>query len=206
LADPHGIAIDTKNQVMYVSNYGNFHEKVANGPARGGDNARPNWPVGPEVAGSGKFLPPSIAVYPLKGSGDVAPLRTIQGPATRLNWPAHLAFDEERQELYVANDMDHSIVVFSANANGNVAPARMIKGSRTMIQNPTGITVDLKNKELWVANFGNHTATVYSLDALGDTPPLRVIRSGPMDEPALGIGNPHPIAYDSKREEILVPN
>jgi hypothetical protein len=47
---------------------------------------------------------------------------------------------------------------------------------------------------------------VYPLDASGDVPPLRVIRSGPLDEPALGIGNPHPVAYDSKREEILVPN
>jgi hypothetical protein len=64
----------------------------------------------------------------------------------------------------------------------------------------------MKNNELWAANFGNHSATVYPMTASGDAAPLRVIRSGPLEEPALGIGNPHPIAYDSKREEIIVPN
>jgi hypothetical protein len=89
---------------------------------------------------------------------------------------------------------------------GDVAPARVLKGPKTNIQNPTGVYLDLKNDELWVANFGNHSATVYRRGASGDTPPLRTIRSGPAAEPALGIGNPHPVAYDSKREEILVPN
>jgi hypothetical protein len=35
---------------------------------------------------------------------------------------------------------------------------------------------------------------------------LRTIRSGPVGEPALMIGNPGGLAYDTKREEILVPN
>ena len=52
----------------------------------------------------------------------------------------------------------------------------------------------------------NHSATVYDRAADGDTAPKRVIRSGPADQPALGIGNPHPVAYDTKREQILVPN
>jgi hypothetical protein len=75
-----------------------------------------------------------------------------------------------------------------------------------MIQNPTGLYVDLVNNELWVANFGNHSATVYRRDASGDTPPLRTIRSAPADSPTPMIGNPHPVAYDTKRDEILVPN
>jgi hypothetical protein len=75
-----------------------------------------------------------------------------------------------------------------------------------MIANPTGLYVDLVNDELWVANFGNHTATVYRRDASGDTAPLRTIRSAPADAPTPMIGNPHPVAYDTKRDEILVPN
>ena len=75
-----------------------------------------------------------------------------------------------------------------------------------MIKYPTGVYVDVKNDELWVANFGNHTATVYKSKATGDTAPLRVIRSGPLGTEALDIGNPGALAYDSKREEILVPN
>jgi hypothetical protein len=68
------------------------------------------------------------------------------------------------------------------------------------------VYLDLVNDELWVANFGNHTATVYARDAEGDTPPLRAIRSAPADAPTPMIGNPHPVAYDTKRDEILVPN
>ena len=205
LADPHGIAIDTKNQLLYVSNYGNFHEKNEDGAPSRGQN-KPNWPVATEVVGSGKFFPPSITVYPLKASGDVAPLRVIVGPKTQMNWPAHMAFDEERQELLVANDMGDSILAFSADANLDVAPIRVLKGPKTMIKNPTGVFLDSTHNELWVASFGNHAATVFPRGAGGDVAPLRVIRSGPLEEPALGIGNPHPIAYDSKREEIIVPN
>jgi DNA-binding beta-propeller fold protein YncE len=62
------------------------------------------------------------------------------------------------------------------------------------------------NEELWVANFGNHTSTVYKPAASGDTPPIRVIRSAKASDSVPGMGNPHPIAYDTKREQILVPN
>jgi hypothetical protein len=33
-----------------------------------------------------------------------------------------------------------------------------------------------------------------------------VIRSAPAEKVALAIGNPGAVGYDSKREEILVPN
>ena len=75
-----------------------------------------------------------------------------------------------------------------------------------MIKSPTGIFFDTKNQELWVSNFGNHTATVYKPTASGDAPPLRVIRSAPPDRPSPNIGNAFAAAYDSKRDEILVPN
>ena len=34
----------------------------------------------------------------------------------------------------------------------------------------------------------------------------QVVESGPADAPSPMIGNPHPVAYDTKRDEILVPN
>jgi hypothetical protein len=82
----------------------------------------------------------------------------------------------------------------------------VLKGPKTLIRNPTAVFLDFKNDELWVTNFGNRTATAYKRDAEGDTPPLRVIRSGPENVPVPMMGNPHPVAYDTKREEILVPN
>ena len=123
-----------------------------------------------------------------------------------MNWPAGIAADPEREELYVANDAGDSILVFSADARGDATPIRTLKGPRSGIKNPTGLFLDKKNDELWVSNFGNHTATVYKPTASGDTPPLRTIRSGPLGEPSLMIGNPGSVAYDTKREEILVPN
>ena len=115
----------------------------------------------------------------MNAQGNAAPLRVIQGPKTQFNWPTGLAVDEERGELYVANDIESSILVFNVTDSGDVAPKRVIQGLRTNLANPTGVWVDLKNNEVWAANFMNHSATVYPLGASGDVAPLRVIRSGP---------------------------
>jgi DNA-binding beta-propeller fold protein YncE len=158
------------------------------------------------LPGSGRFLPPSINVYRRTASGNTPPLRVIEGPRTQLNWPAGVAIDERRGELYVANDTDNSVLVFRADASGDVAPIRVIEGPNTKLDAPGGVFLDTRNNELWVSNYGNHSLTVFALTADGDTAPLRLIRSGPADSPALMIGNPGAVAYDTKREEILVPN
>jgi hypothetical protein len=75
-----------------------------------------------------------------------------------------------------------------------------------LIKYPVGVFIDVVHDELWTANFGNHTVTVHKPDAQGDAAPLRRIRSAPVDAPTPAMGNPHPVAFDSKREEILVPN
>ena len=87
-----------------------------------------------------------------------------------------------------------------------MAPIRVIRGPRTRIKNPTGVTVDVRNGELWVASMGNYTAAVFPVTANGDIAPLRQIRGGPANGEALMIGNPGAVGYDSKRQEILVPN
>ncbi len=217
LEDPHGIAVDTKNQWMFVSNHGSVHTvrdevdvtseiDVSGLPPRGTGKA--NWPMdrNKAVRGSGSSKPPSITVHALQASGDTPPLRVIEGPRTRLNWPSTMFVDQERGELYVANDADDSILVFRTTDSGNAAPARMIRGPKTGIKNPTGIFVDLKNDEVWVSNMGSHSATVFPRTASGDVEPMRTIRSAPLGMPALAIGNPGAAGYDSKREEILVPN
>jgi DNA-binding beta-propeller fold protein YncE len=212
LADPHGIAIDPKNGLMYITNHGSVHSVSASkGPGEGTlgrGKDKPNWPIGLDdaVPGSGRLEPPSIAVFPLKANGDTAPLRVIEGPRTQMNWPTGIALDPEREELSIANDSGDSILVFDTKASGDTAPIRVLKGSKTLIKNPTGVHIDLKNDEVWVANFGNHSATVYKRGAAGDAPPLRIIRSAMPDKPTPGIGNPGALAYDTKREEILVPN
>ena len=81
-----------------------------------------------------------------------------------------------------------------------------MKGQKTNLKNPTGVAVDTKNRELWVSNLGNSSATCYSLDAKGDAAPLRIIRSAPAGRTSVKFGKPQAVAYDSKREEYLVPN
>ena len=95
-------------------------------------------------------------------TGNVAPVRVIEGPKAQLAWPTGVSVDSTRGEVYVSNAAGDSINVYSATANGDVAPIRQIKGPRTMLRNPNGVSVDPVNGEVWVANFGNHTATAYS--------------------------------------------
>ena len=185
LEDPHGFALDPKTNLLFVANYGNART---------------------EKAGSGTYQPPSISVYPRDAAGNVAPLRVIEGDKTQLNWPAGMVVDPGRGLVFVANDGGHSVLAFKVTDEGNVAPTHVITGPKTNLKNPTGVAVDLPAGELWVSSFGNHAASVFALDANGDVPPLRTIRAAPRGEQALGIGNPGAVGYDTKREEILVPN
>jgi DNA-binding beta-propeller fold protein YncE len=214
LADPHGIALDMKRNLMIISNHG--HKRLYGGEAV--STLKVPWEqwVAPIddlnslprrfLAGSGSFEMPSINIYPRGAGGNTAPIRVIKGPKTQLNWPGHVAVHEERGEIFVANDADDSVLVFREDASGDVAPIRVIKGPRTNIKFPTGLNLDAKNNEIWVANMGNFTATVFPVTASGDVAPKRVIRGGPANQLALMIGNPGAVGYDSKRQEILVPN
>ena len=159
LQDPHGITIDFKNKLIYVSNFGNVHVLPAGSPG------------GRRVESYGRFDPPSITVYPLDANGNAKPLRTIAGPKTGLNWPSHIVVHEERQELFVANDADDSILVFKAADQGDAAPIRMIKGPNTSIKNPPGITLDTKNSEIAIASMGTHSVLFFPITADGNVKP-----------------------------------
>ena len=195
LEDPHGIALDIKNRLIFVSNFGNA--QVSPPGSRGGRRAADTY---------GKFELPSITVYPLDASGNVKPLWIIEGPKTMLNWPSQMALHEARQELFVANDADDSILAFRASDKGDAAPIRMIKGPNTGIKNPPGIALDVKNEEISVASMGTHAVLFFPVTADGDVKPSRIIRAGPANQVALNIGNPGAVGYDTKRDQILVPN
>jgi len=208
MGDPHGLALDPKSGLIYVTNWGTHNSRKME-PPRNGRGAKPNWPIGlgpNAINGTGSWDLPSITVYRKDAQGDVAPLRVIQGPKTLMNWPSSIAVHPDRGELFVANDTSDTITVYRADANGDVAPIRVIKGPRSMVKNPLGVALDLENNELWVANFGSHAATVYPVDASGDQAPKRVIRTGRPGDPAAMLSNPHTIAYDTKRDQLLVSN
>ena len=120
LANPHGIAFDKQNGLVYVTNPGQVSSRPDREDVEDLDELRPNVPLPRRtaVAGSGRFLPPSINVYRRTASGNTPPLRVIEGPNTQLNWPAGIVIDERRGELYVANDTGNAVLVFRCGCIG----------------------------------------------------------------------------------------
>jgi hypothetical protein len=202
LADPHGIYWDDDHGEIAVASHGNFRGVVHDtgggcAPASGKEET---------AVESGEFRPPSIAIFSAKARDDQAPLRTIEGASTKLDWPMGIAEDRRHDTIAVANNGDNSILIFDRRRGGNVAPVRIIRGDRTGINRPMGLAVDGKNGEIWVSNFGDHSALAFDSAADGNVAPKRVLRSAPAGTPTPGFGNPMALAYDTKRGEILVPN
>ncbi len=189
MADPHGVAWDEKNGEIFVTNYGNWD--------------RGEWD--PDYTGGGHYYPPSIAVFKDDAKGDAAPVRVIQGPNAELDWPTGIAVDNVHDEVAVANEAANSVLIFRRTDQGDAKPIRVLTGSHTYIRRPMGVAIDTVHDELWVANFG-HTAEVFPRDAQGDAVPKRLIRNAPAGTLAAGFGNPMALAYDSKRDQLLVPN
>src|SRR5712692_10025116 len=201
MADPHGVFWDEQHNEIAVANHGNFRGLVKDTGLGCVQVAAEDVP-----AEGGRFQPPSLTFYGATASGDEKPLRTIAGERTQLDWPMGIDIDATQDEVVVANNGDNSILFFRRTQGGDAAPLRVIRGSRTGINRPMGVSIDTKNHEIWVSNFGDHTALVFARDASGNVIPRRIIRSAPAGAPSAGFGNPMAVAYDSKREEILVPN
>ena len=204
LGDPHGVFFDGRNNEIVVANHGNQN---------GRETAPGRWRLPAAAARRtrrrrGRPLRRAVD-HGVSGRGHAAtwrPLRRIQGPKTGLNWPMAISVDADHDEIAVANSGDSSIRIFSRTGAGDAAPVRIIKGARTGIHGPMGVTFDVKNDELWVANYGDHTALVFARGAAGDAAPKRIVRNAPAGSPTVGFGNPGAVAYDSKRDELLVPN
>src|ERR1051325_1103122 len=88
LADPHGVFMDEQHQEIVVANHGNWRNEFTEDRPQ-----RVNAVSYPDVPPGGKFLPPSIAVYPLTANGDAKPLRVLRGTSLGLNYP--MALDVE---------------------------------------------------------------------------------------------------------------
>ena len=186
LHDTHGLALDLKRKLMFVGTWGNSSD--------------------PNVAGSGKFYPPSINVYPLDANGDATPIRIIQGPKTLLDWPGGMALDPDTGNLWVSNDVGGNVLVFKGTDGGDVTPAQIIQGPKTGLNHPAGVAFDATNREVWISNMGNSSASAFSPNANGNAAPLRTIRSAPVGWKSVKFGKPQGVAFDPKRELYLVPN
>jgi DNA-binding beta-propeller fold protein YncE len=199
LADPHGVHWDADHHEIVVANHGNYSVIASYSAYDAGVSSR-------ALSAGGHFLPPSITVFQDSAKADTKPLRTIQGARTQLNWPMGIDIDNAHEEIAVANNGDNSVLIFSRSSQGDAQPVRIIRGPRTGIVRPMGVAIDAKNDEIWVANYGDHTAAVFSRTATGNAAPKRIVRNAPAGTPTGGFGNPYAVAYDSKRDQLLVPN
>ena len=207
MADPHGIYFDETHNEVFVANHGNFRpaELITSYTAYDARESRQERTGNAfSETARGRFVPSSLTVYDGDAKGDVAPLRTISGPLSQIDWPMGVAVDEASNEIFVANNGDNSVLVFARTASGNVQPKRVIRGPATGIKGPMGVAV--AKDEIWVANFGTHTALVFPRLAAGNVAPRRILRNAPAGKETSGFGNPYAVAYDTKRREILVPN
>ena len=115
-----------------------------------------------------------------------------------------IRYNAIRDEFYVGNPFAQAVLTFRGGANGQESPLRMIQGPKTMLDTPDTLEVDPVHDELIVPE--DDKVLFFPVAANGDVAPLRTIRSAPQDKVALAIGNPGAVGYDTKREEILVPN
>ncbi len=150
----------------------------------------------------------NVSVFTRTASGNVAPLRTIVGPATGLTGPVGLAVDTVHNEVAVANGGTGapgtaSITVYALAANGNASPIRTISGPSTSgLAGAFALIIDTVNDELAVLTpNGGGVVTVYARTANGDVAPLRTISGA-----ATQMDTPRGLALDVANGEFYVAN
>ncbi len=123
----------------------------------------------------------SITVYnnASTATGNIAPLRTITGASTGLNYPIGIWYEPSFDTLYVANYNGNSITVYNnaSTATGNIAPSRTITGANTNLNGPEDVWLDSVSNTLYVANGASNSITVYNnaSTATGNIAPSRTI-------------------------------
>ena len=150
MADPHGIYFDETHNEVFVANHGNFRpgELITSYTAYDARESRQERTGNAFSENArGRFVPSSLTVYDGDAKGDVAPLRTIPGPLSQIDWPMGVAVDEANNEIFVANNGDNSVLVFARTATGNVQPKRVIRGPATGIKGPMGVA-DRQGRDL----------------------------------------------------------
>jgi hypothetical protein len=121
----------------------------------------------------------AVLVFRADASGEVPPLRAIQGTRTRLVRPHTVAVDPVNNEILTADPSMRAIVVFERMANGNVSPKRVISGPKTGLLDIVGLDVDpIRNVIVASSRKGNGDKVgIFVFDRLanGDVEPKQFI-------------------------------
>jgi hypothetical protein len=121
----------------------------------------------------------AVLVFKADATGEVPPLRAIQGTRTRLVRPHTVAVDPVNNEILTADPSSRAIFVFDRSASGNVAPKRVISGERTGLLDIVGLDVDpIRNVIVAASRKGNGDKVgifVFDRLATGDVAPKQFI-------------------------------
>jgi hypothetical protein len=219
LSLPFGIAVDS-NGNLYVANNNTNSVTVYRNPASASGNAAPTAtiagantglinPSGVALDANGNIYvanlgsltlaPDTVTVFAAGSNGNVAPIATITGPATGLNYPTAIALDSSGK-LYVANSGTQNggadtVTVYPAGSNGNAQPSATISGAGTGLVTPWGVALD-SSGNIYVANDGSSvgqldSVTVYPAGSNGNVQPSATISGA-----NTGLNSPGGIAVD----------
>jgi DNA-binding beta-propeller fold protein YncE len=130
-------------------------------------------------------------------TGITDPQTHILGPDTGIGFIAGVAVDPERKEVYTVNNDGGGVVIFGYDQNGTVRPVR---GLETPHQS-WGISISQPRDEVAVSVQQLSGIVFYRRGAKGMEPPLRTLRGYDT-----GIADPHGLAYDDDRKELIVAN
>ncbi len=158
-----------------------------------------------------------ILVFPRTANGDVAPIRVIRGPDTRLINTRGLVVDPIRN-LLIASTAE-GIMIFPRTANGNVKPIRTIGGPNSGIRTPFP-NLRIYPEKGWIVGmvrrgFGEPEEQpvdmninrrqrpgggigVWSVNDNGDVPPIWLLTN-----PGASIGGSR-LALNPKWKEVIV--
>ena len=121
----------------------------------------------------------AVLVFKADASGEVPPLRIIQGTRTRLVRPHTVAVDPVNNEILTADPSSRAIFVFDRMSNGNVSPKRVISGEKTGLLDIVGLDVDpIRNVIVASSRKGNGDKVgIFVFDRLanGDVAPKQFI-------------------------------
>ncbi len=132
----------------------------------------------------------------------MGPTRIITGAATKLSRTVHgIAYDPQRDEIYVPNALADAVLVFRGSANGNEPPVRIVQGPCTGLENPHAVSLDLEHREILVASLSARAITIFSMDANGNARPVRYIKG-----PKTKLGHLVGLGVDPATGVLVVAN